>query len=228
MPRDCPACGIVNTDSATICDCGYNFDQPEPVDGAGPQPPSILLGLLCLGFLLFGVGIFWLSVFSSKTPENELTLAEGVPSEVSVTHLNLGRKHSTDVLHFSVGGYRTEYGSKSPKFQEVLEAVRREDPIQIWVSTKQETLFARSGWVPLYKMSVQGKLVLTYSDVMEKDSEGSLSSWICGGFILALGLYAGFLWYRARRRYTAWVRLEEGTRTRVGDTLAPENGSPSE
>ena len=227
MPRDCPACGTVNPDSAPACDCGYDFHTPVAVHGGGPQPPSFLVWLIYLGFVLSGVALFGLFVFVhfyGTTPEEELTLVEGIPHDVSGTRLNLGRRHSTDVLHFSVGDHRTEYGSKDPKFEEVLEAVTRGEPIQIWVSTKQETVFPRAGWVPLYKMSVQSRPVLTYSESVDPDTATPVGGMLCGGFVLALGLWGATMWYRARRRHVAWVRLEECTRTRVEDIPATETG----
>jgi hypothetical protein len=71
---------------------------------------SLAVQLLGGGFL----GIYVFDRLYGTTPENELTLAEGVPTEVKKTQIT-GRV-TTYFLKFTVAGYRTEYASDQPKY----------------------------------------------------------------------------------------------------------------
>lgn len=61
MPRDCPVCGLVNSDTAPVCDCGYTFVD-DAMKGESTRIviyPSRLNGCtILLGALLFvGLGL---------------------------------------------------------------------------------------------------------------------------------------------------------------------------
>jgi hypothetical protein len=151
---------------------------------------SLLEWLFCGAFFIVGCGFLGLHVFHrlyGTTPEDDLTLAEGVVHDVTLSH---GRYAS--YLKFTVAGYRTEYSSDHPKFKEVLFAAQSGAPVQIWVSTKQETLFPRQGWVPLYKLSAGGIPVLTYFDVVSHTrSQDGRFLFFCL-VVLGIGIYGLF------------------------------------
>src|SRR6266540_2098866 len=88
------------------------------------------------------------------------------------------------VLKFTVGGFRTEYSSKRPRYEEILAAVRGGQPVQAWVSTKQETLFPRRGWVPLYKLRLDGKIVLDYDTTVAEKADRDRPLLILGCIVL--------------------------------------------
>jgi hypothetical protein len=199
MPQNCPVCGLVNPDSTRNCDCGFVFGLARSVHR--PPPPSVSVWLFCSVLLLIGLLGLGISVFSSfygTTPEEDLTLVEGLPGDISLSEVTGRYGHKHDTLHFTIGGYRTEYGSDAPKFQDVLAVVDGKNPIQAWVSTKRETVFARDDWVPLYKLSEDGKPVLTYSDVVTHSSDSLDSAFVVSAVILAIG--AGGLFFCYRRR----------------------------
>lgn len=204
MPQTCPTCGLVYPDSTRICDCGYFFAQRQSI--RLPKRTPAISWLFCSGILLLGLLGISLGVFGTlygTTPEDELTLAEGVPDDVSVSYVTgrYGHRHYT--LRFTVGGYRTEYGSASPHYEDVLAAVGSGDSIQVGVSTKRETVFARQGWVPLYKLSVAGRPVLSYSEVVGDSSNSSTNVLLGSGFLLWVGMVGLFFCKRGSRQVSA-------------------------
>jgi hypothetical protein len=174
---------------------------------ASPRKSSTFHWLFCVGILLLGGGILGLYVFnrlSGTTPDNELTFAEGVAEDVILSQ-GAGRAGSTFYLHFSVGPYRTVYTSDQPKYWEVESAVQSRKPIRVWVSMRQETLFPRQGWVPLYKLSVGDRPVLTYSEAVAQKA-GRSGALLLGGVVLsAIGAWGVYVCIRNLRRYSAAV-----------------------
>ena len=71
----------------------------------------------------------------------------------------------------------------------------------MWVSTKQETLFPRNGWVPLYGLKRGDKVILTYKDVVSFEERDGGIAFVCPGVLLFLALVGFFFYYRAKRRY---------------------------
>ena len=127
-----------------------------------------------------------------RTPENELTMVEGNPVDAKLTTFTR-RGTDTFVVGFTINGFHTEYSSKDPQYDEVLAAVKNGGPLKMWVSTKQETLFPRNGWVPLYGLKRGDKVILTYKDVVsfeERDGGIALSApvsfYSCAGGLLFL------------------------------------------
>jgi hypothetical protein len=184
--------------------CGHTF---RPFAGVGSRPTTVWEWLFCFVILSVGVCLIGLYLFTSSfgtTPEADLTLAEGVASDIKVVQLP-GGGGTAEVLKFTVAGYHTEYSSYRPKYQGVLTAVRSGRPIRVWVSAKQETLFPRQGWVPLYKLNVGDSPVLGYSDVVGDHVNGSQAFLIGAGIAFAMGAVAIFFCYRNYRRYRAWA-----------------------
>jgi hypothetical protein len=140
--------------------------------------------VFCWGVFLGGVAlIVFCFIYPIRTPENELTIVDGKPSDATLTTVtSRGAKHYT--IKFSVDGYKTEYGSSQIKYDEVLAAVRAGQPLRIWVSTKQETLFPRAGWVPLYGLQIGDIVVLTYQEVVASEEEKGIIIFICPGVVL--------------------------------------------
>ena len=147
--------------------------------------------VLLLGMCIFGAHLF--GIYRGTTPEDELTLAEGVPDGLKVSY---GK--GTTYLKFSVDGYRTEYSSDRPRFTEVNAAVGGNVPVKMWVSTKQETIFPRDGWVPLYKMSRDGIPVLSYQQTVATHSYST--GLIIGAVMIVFSVIGIYQALRDRRR----------------------------
>jgi hypothetical protein len=162
-----------------------------------PSKPRLIDWVGCGAIVLAGVAVLGLYVFArlhGTTPEEELTQVEGVPEDVTLTSHD-----DTALLKFTVGGFRTEYSSNSPRYEKVLAAVRSGQPVQAWISTKQETPFPRDGWVPLYKLSVGGEEVLDYAT-----TAGDPGSWrvlVLACFLLAAGGWGLVACVRNHARY---------------------------
>jgi hypothetical protein len=170
---------------------------------AHPQRPSFLKWLFHITIMLVGavfLGLFLFHHFFGTTPEDELTLAEGVPSDVERSQSTGRGGHTTYFVYFTVGEYRTEYGSNDPKYHDVSAAVASGYPIQIWVSTRQETLFRLTNLVPLYKVQYGNRPILTYSEVVANRSDKSWPVLIVGAALFIIGSWEVYLCFRSRRR----------------------------
>jgi len=131
------------------------------------------------------------------TKEPDLTLAQGVPTEVSIETIHGRYDSHIDELGFRVGGYHTEYSSDDPHYDDVLAAVQDGSGIKVWVSTKQETVFPRHDYVPIYKFGVGDKLIVSYQETIEKNRKGSDAMLIVGMALIACGVVPLLL--RAKR-----------------------------
>jgi hypothetical protein len=173
-----------------------------------PRKTRVYEWVVCIAILMAGLGILGVYVFASAhgtTPENELTEIEGEPSNVQMSEV-FGRYGSrTEFLKFTVAGYQTEYGSNRPHYQEVLNAVQGDEALHIWVSTKQETLFPRQGWVPLYKMRVGDKVILTYNDTVSHEKGGAFAALVVGCVVSAAGAAGVYQCYRQSSKYRRWA-----------------------
>jgi hypothetical protein len=170
------------------------------------QTPSVREWSLYIVFLVLGVFILGTQVFSflyGTTPEDEFSCVEGLPSDVELIQSRNAWGPTGEVLQFTVGGYRTEYPSGHPKYQEVVEAVTSGDPVQVWVSTRQETVFPRKGWVPLYKLNAGIRSILTYPEVTSHQSEGGPVGLILGGLFFGGGAWGLYSSFRKRREALA-------------------------
>jgi hypothetical protein len=165
--------------------------------------PSAGRWLLSVAALLLGTAFLGLYAFErlhGTTPENELTLVEGVPEDVALTEQAIRGRRPARFLKFTVGGYRTEYSEYRPRFEGVAEAVQSGRPLRVWVSTRRETLFPRAGWVPLYKMSVDEHNVLAYADVAGEQEGGNHLFLIPAAILIAAGAWGGYHSLRRRPR----------------------------
>src|SRR5262245_62079587 len=120
----------------------------------------VFSALALVGGIAFA-SVYLFGMRHGTTPEAELTLVVGPACDVGMTE-----DRSTRYLKFSVGAYQTEYASDQPRFDDVLSAVQSGAPLRMWVSTKQETVFARQGWVPLYKVFVAERAILSYHETV--------------------------------------------------------------
>ncbi len=89
-----------------------------------------------------------------------------MPTDVKLSSVGSRRGGTKYFLKFRVGEYVTEYSSEQPNFQKVESTIQSGEPVEMWVSTKRETLFSRQETVPLYKLQSEGEPVLAYSDVV--------------------------------------------------------------
>src|SRR5262245_28385540 len=111
----------------------------------------------CAAILVLGIwliGQYWSIKLHGTTAETDLTLAEGVPTDVRESRSQTQGGFTTDYLYFTVAGYETSYSRDMPKYAEIRRAVKNGQELRAWVSTKQETAVPRSGPVPLYKVSI--------------------------------------------------------------------------
>jgi hypothetical protein len=141
--------------------------------------------LFCIGILVVGIAllaVYLLDSSSGTTPEEDLTLVEGVATEVRTSSVS-----GSEILEFKVAGHQTEYASDRPKYEQVLVAVGSGQPVRVWISTRQETLFPRQGWVPLYKMSVGDQPVLEYAEVVGHKAEGAYAALVVGCVLCGVG-----------------------------------------
>jgi hypothetical protein len=153
--------------------------------------------MICGSMLLLGLlvlGLYLRQLRYGTTPEAELTLARGTPILERLSKSGDGDLY----LKFSVAGYRTEYSSRDPNFEEVLDLVQKARPLRVWVSTKGETLFERDGWVPLYKLAEGDRMVVEYESVVARKSAASLL--VVALILLAIGGWGVFLCARNLRR----------------------------
>jgi hypothetical protein len=135
--------------------------------------------MISLGILL--LGWFTLVIYDSQrrrgiTSETELTLAEGLPSNVD---------RSSNAIEFTLGGYRSGYYDGLPAYAQVAATIESGEPIRAWLSTKSETLFHRSGPLPLYQLSIGGTPILTYAQSAAHRARGARLVLI-GGVILCI------------------------------------------
>jgi hypothetical protein len=168
------------------------------------RKPTIVDWSVCFIPILLGLGLLYAYAFNrlaGSTPEQDLTLAEGVPVSVELSRLPQRYGNSVQLLEFSIDSFRMEYGSDAPKFREVVSAVTSGKPVRVWVSTKQETLVSRPGFVPLYKLSVGEKPILTYRDVKTHSKTGSRAVLIGGCAVLAIGVIVLVMCIRNYRRH---------------------------
>jgi hypothetical protein len=176
----------------------------QPAVRALAQPPGCAGLLLGVAFLLLAAvlaAIFAYSRLYGTTPEEELTLVEGLPSNIQHSAVST-RGPTTHYLKFTIGSFATEYSSTRPHYQDVFGAVDSGEPIRVWVSTKRETVFERDGWVPLYKMEHRGRMILDYeTTVAHQKEEGDAASFVCPGVAAALGVFSLLLYVRSRLRY---------------------------
>jgi hypothetical protein len=167
---------------------------------------SISIASVLVGMVVFGTYIFC-RVFG-VTPEDELTLAAGVPGDVTITGVSGGYGAKSPCLHFTVAGYRMIYCSGEPNYEEIQSAVESCVPVRAWVSTKQETVFSRQDWVPLYKLSTRRKTCLTYTETVDQKSYKSTAGLLCGGIAFAIGVWGIFhllrlRWFKSIKCYAA-------------------------
>ena len=154
--------------------------------------PSPIEWIGCIAMLLAGLSVLGIGLFAhlyGTTAESELTLVEGVPVDVKVSEIPRRRGANARVLKFTVSGQPTQYSDDAPNFGAVLAAANGGVPVQLWVSTKQETVFPRSGWAPIYKLRVDGRQVLSYSEVVGRKPEQLQSVLILGGVLFVAGAW---------------------------------------
>jgi hypothetical protein len=154
--------------------------------------PMVGAGLIVFGALTWNTHV---------TPENELALGEGVASDVTVTHYWGPRGGSFDGLKFTIGGYRIEYGSRDPNYEQVRAAVQSGQPLRAWVSPRQASTIGRPSIVPLYKMSRGELVVLDYATTAAERAKGRPTLMVGGGAIMMFG---GLVLYVTYHRYQAY------------------------
>jgi hypothetical protein len=163
--------------------------------GSGMQGPVSF----CL--LIIGCALLAFSVFDRRngtTPEPELTVVQGVPYNVEWSEVTGRGGSRTRFLHFNVGEHRTTYSQSDPKFDDVAAAITSGHPVRAWVSTRQETIFPRQGWVPLYQLSLGQWQVLAYADTIARRAEQSKSILTMAMVLLVSGAIGVNHWWRNR------------------------------
>jgi hypothetical protein len=145
---------------------------------------ATLLGLGLMGVVLWNIAY-------GLTPENDLTLVEGEPSDVDLSERQ---------VRFTVAGHRIEYSRDGRPPVAVVGAALSGRPVRAWVSTRRENLLRRDGPLPLYKLSVGDRAVLSYAEAAEAKSRVPPALPICSGLALLFGVGGLVQCFRDRRR----------------------------
>ena len=143
---------------------------------------------LAAGLLFLVAGEF--SRHYGTTPESGLTHARGPATDVEFSSVTGRFGDSTDYVHFAVGGYRVSASSREPFFPRLVQAVKSGEELSIGVSTRRETLFPRSGWVPLYTLAIGPEVLLTYETTLRESYRSGYASHIVGGVFTCIGIFA--------------------------------------
>jgi hypothetical protein len=158
--------------------------------------------LACVGLIIVGAALLGLYMFvrSRGTPsEADLTLLEGLPSDIQHSELHEGYGHVEYFIKFKMGSWSMQYGSSDPNAKEVFEAVHSGMPIRVWVLTNPPALVKNPDAAVLYQMEFQGKLVMDVQTRVAKDQERQQAFLIIGSALILLG--GGILtWSLLRRR----------------------------
>ena len=153
-----------------------------------------------IGLILLGLEVF--SDLYGTTPESELTTVEGSASEAQVSRIE-----GTSYVRFTVNHQTVDYSSDMPGYTKVVEAIKSATPMSLGISTKQETLFPRDGWVPLYTLAIGAEVLLTYQDTVGKGYRSSHSLLYMALVLLCISGW-GF-WTSYRNRNAKNLTLEE-------------------
>src|SRR5207244_4291145 len=98
----------------------------------------------------------------------DLTVAEGVPSEISQSVVSGRFGQRTTILQFKVSPFLTAYDSGDPNYEEVFRAVQSGEPIRIWVDAKKAAQLG-GGEVPLYQFEHRGKTLVDFHQRAAQD-----------------------------------------------------------
>src|SRR5262249_2010291 len=154
---------------------------------------SVTDWLVCTAILLVGLFLAGLYIhirLQGMTTEDELTLVEGIPGDVTITEQPQGVPSGVE---FDLAGYSAQYSSDGPRFEEGLATVQSGQPLRMWVSTRQEAIVRHEGRVPLYKLTVGNRVVLTYDEVIAHEWEGPKAVLIVGVAISVVGIWGVYL-----------------------------------
>jgi hypothetical protein len=140
----------------------------------------------------------------ATTPEDELTIVDGVPTDVEYSTLQVTRRSRlTHHVKFTIDGARIQYDSSRPHYEELIQALQSQEPIKAWIATERTSPFNldQVRLMHLYKMEHRGQMILNYQEIVSLDEEESMALLICGTAITGGGVLALFSYYRARRKY---------------------------
>jgi len=135
-------------------------------------------------FLILGIGGVWTYLASDPIAENELTLLEGIPRDVSIVE---GRR--IQVLHFSVAGQPMEYSNHDPNFAEVKSIISDGDSLRVSGAMRITLFGQQTDYFEIYKISVGDNAILSYADTVSYNAGRARASLIVGCFILAISLF---------------------------------------
>ena len=154
---------------------------------------AVCFGIFVLGLFILAVGEF--SRRHGTTPESELLSFTG-----RATHATQSRSNELTYLRFTLDGQTVDYASDHRGFSKVVDAIREGIPMKIGVSHKRETLLKRTGWVPLYTLSIGDEHLLTYHETVSKGYRASKAPHILSLFLLTIGGWGLLKCFRNRNR----------------------------
>ena len=171
-----------------------------------PYRPTLAYRLAPLPFVVLGALGLFMYVFptSEQVPESQLTLVEGVPSDVEFGK-HIRRYGSVEKLSFVVGGYKTYISAYHPKYESVRSAVQERSPLKVWLETKRK--YSGDDSKPLYKLTAGSRTLVAYGDTIEQQSEQHNSSLVVGIALLIAGAFVAVLGAFQQRRYDAYVAM---------------------
>ena len=150
--------------------------------------PSLLIVLF---FLVPGAVYLYMSFHPLRTlpPEDDLVLAEGVPTDIKDEDWRAGDMPGRRTVMFAVAGQRVFYDDGAPKYDEVLKAARAARPLQVWFSAQEWASF-NSGprCYRVYKLNIEEAPVLTYQDHQRDKAYSRKFSFVYGVAILIVAL----------------------------------------
>ncbi len=135
------------------------------------------------------------SSFSSIPEEKELTFIQGRPTEAKAWYKGKDEKKIQSVT-FTLQKIKVEYESGDLHFPEVFAAVKQQVPLKVWFYKRE------GGPVPLYKLVVGNKTILSYQEKAAAEKKSYEASRNIGLFFMAATTIS-FFWSRRRGNNSA-------------------------
>lgn len=159
----------------------------------------------------------------SRPAEARLTLLEGVPRDVLVTH------HGRTSISFRIGAQKTDYSSDRPNYRRVAAAINDGEPLRVWgrATTHRSVFGIESDDFHIYKVSIGDVPIVTYAETIAHESSQTfvirVITWCLFTGIFAYGMLPVLL---RRRRTSLGDQDDTSGPGRVLDMLrAAEEGS---
>ncbi len=135
--------------------------------------------LLLLGGFLFYYGV------SEVTPEKNLKLIQGVPTDPKVWY-EKADEDTIDSVTFSVQKTKVIYKASDDHFKEILALAQAQKPMKVWIPPDDGESI--DGNMPIYKLMVNNKTVLSYQEKFEERKSSKQTLFWMSVVMLAFGI----------------------------------------